>query len=325
MHENSERLLVLFRGERQDKPPYWEPWFAMGQMLDQHYGGEYLVMAEDLGHAAVPLGGASTGIDAFLERSSNTAAWYAGGALTEPEQLRTIPEPDFEAQLEQMRPRRERIADAGRACWMVIGWCFDRLASAMGLENFALECYDRPEFIHEAMQWIEHRNQTAVQRVVAELKPDFVLYNGDCAYRTGTMINPEMIREFCLEPSRQTVQLVHELGIPFTFHSDGKLDDVIPMLVELGICAVHGCEKQANDLGHLVDRFGDDIVLCGNADVVELKNATPDEVRALTQQMIEVGNAKGKFIAACNTSPQDYIPVENYQALCRTVQAYQPA
>jgi uroporphyrinogen decarboxylase len=283
-------------------------------------------MAEDLGHAAVPIGGLDVGAS-FIDRAQGheSGAWYAGGTLSEPEQLRACPEPDFEGQLETLLPQRRQCAEAGRACWLVIDWCFDRLAAWMGLEDFSLECYDRPEFIHEAMQWIEARNQEGVRRVVSKLRPDFVLYNGDCAYKTGTMIDPRMIREFCFEPSKKTVDLVRDLGIPFAFHSDGKLDDVIPMLVDLGICAVHGCEKQANDLGHLVHRFGDSMVLCGNADVVFLKNATPDEVRQETLQMLEVGNAKGRFVAACNTSPQDYIPDENYEALCRTVQEYRPS
>ena len=33
MRESSERLLTLLRGGRVARPPFWEPWFAMGEML----------------------------------------------------------------------------------------------------------------------------------------------------------------------------------------------------------------------------------------------------------------------------------------------------
>ncbi|MEI6083527.1 MAG: uroporphyrinogen decarboxylase family protein [Verrucomicrobiota bacterium] len=326
MRENSERLMKLLRGGRVDRPPFYEPWFGMGEMLNRRYAGNYIRMADDLGHAAVPVWGYNAEVD-FIHHDIRTeaGAYYHGGSLREARQLRERPEPDFAAQIEPMLAYRRECANAGIACWMVIGWCFDRVAASMGLENLALACYDQPEFIHEAMQWVETRNQHGIEQVIAKVRPDFVLYNGDCAYKTGLMIAPAMLRDFCLEPTRRTVQMIHDLGIPFAFHTDGQLDDIVPMLIELGICAVHGCEKQANDLGHLVEKFGDDIALCGNMDVVFLKNATPDQVRAETLEMLRIGNAKRRFIAGCNTSPQDYIPDENYRTFLHTVRDWQPA
>lgn len=321
MRDPSERLMALLRGRRIADPPLFEPWFAMSDMLHRRFGGDYLTMADQLGHAAVPIGGLRTNVEFInaAEVRTDAGAYYEGGSLREPEQLRQRPEPDFDAQVEPLLEHRRRCAEAGTACWMVIGWCFDRIAASMGLEQFAVDCYDRPGFIHEAMAWVERRNQRGIERVVARVKPDFVLYNGDCAYKTGTMIHPDMLRDFTIEPTRKTVEMIRDLDIPFAFHSDGKLDDVIPLLVELGIDAVHGCEKQANDLDHLVETFGDEIVLCGNMDVVFLAHAAPDEVAAETRRMIQIGARKQRFLAGCNTSPQDYIPDENYIAFCQTI------
>lgn len=323
MREASERLMALLRGQRVAAPPLFEPWFAMGEMLQRRFDGDYLKMADDLGHAAVPIHGFRTNVEFIhaAEQRTQAGAYYEGGLLREPEQLHERPEPDFDAQVEPLMAHRNRCTEAGTACWIVIGWCFDRVAASMGLEQFAMDCYDRPEFIHQAMDWVERRNQKGIERVISKVKPDFVLYNGDCAYKTGTMINPDMLRQFTIEPTRKTVNMIRDLDIPFAFHSDGKLDDVIPMLSELGIAAVHGCEKQANDLNHLVETFGDDIALCGNMDVVFLAHATPEEVEAETRHMIHVGARKRRFIAGCNTSPQDYIPDENYLTFCRTVAA----
>ncbi len=320
MRENSERLMTLLRGGRVARPPFWEPWFCMFQMLKEQYHGSYIDMANDLGHAALPIGGLQIG-GVFIRQGARTeaGAYYHGGSLRELRQLHEQPEPDFEAQIAPLLAQKRACAEAGYACWLVIGWCFDRIAASMGLEHLAMACYDQPEFVHEAMQWVEARNQRGIERVVSKVRPDFVLYNGDCAYKNGLMIAPSMLRDFCLAPTRRTVKMVHDFDIPFAFHTDGKLDDVVPMLTELGICAVHGCEKQANDLQHLVDQFGNDIVLCGNMDVVFLKHATPEEVRQETMEMLRIGAARQRFIAGCNTSPQDYIPIENYRTFCRTV------
>jgi len=138
------------------------------------------------------------------------------------------------------------------------------------------------------------------------------------------MVNPKLFSRLVFEKTRETVSHLKRLNVPYTFHTDGKLDDVIPFLVEHGFSAVHGCEKAANDLNHLVDEFGDDIVLVGNMDVVFLSQASPEDVRRETEEMLRIGSSKGKFVAACNTSPLDYIPEKNYMVMIETIKSFDP-
>lgn len=322
LRDGSRRLMSLLRGGTTDRPPYWEPWFAKGEMLEQRYGGDYLAMADDLGHAAIPVGSIDIGAH-FAKRveQAGSPMWYGGGSIENIARFEDAPEPDWDAVAEQFAAGRQRARDAGIACWMVLGWCFHRAATSIGLEDFSYALVDQPELLKCFMAWIEQRNATAIERVIAPLQPDWVLYDGDCAYKTGTMIDPASMRELTYEPTRPNIERLGELGIPATFHSDGKLDDVIPLIEDLGFVAVHGCERQANDLDHLVETFGRSIVLCGNMDVVFLSNATAEQIAQRTADMLETGNRYGRFIAGCNTSPQDYIPDDNYIAFVRAVTA----
>ena len=94
------------------------------------------------------------------------------------------------------------------------------------------------------------------------------------------------------------------------------------MLVELGFSAIYGCEKQANGLDHLVDTFGDDVCLIGDMDVMFLTKASIPEIRKETEDMIRRGSRKRRFVAACNTSPIDYVPDANYQAFCDAIKDF---
>ena len=38
--------------------------------------------------------------------------------------------------------------------------------------------------------------------------------------------------------------------------------------------------------------------------------------------MLKTGGARGRFIAACNTSPKDYIPEANYRMFCETIRNF---
>ena len=325
-------LTKLLRREPTGKVPFWEVWFAMYDFCNRYYGDygrivNRMAMAQDLGMDAIRLD-VSTRIDTlvhFVPRVSTTDeyVWYGGGSLTSLSQIEERGEvPNWDEAIVKLQGERELVKEAGLACWMVLPWCFHAIATSMGLENFALRLYDDFDFIDRAFEWVESRNRKAIDVAIKEIKPDFVLFDGDCAYKTGLMISPTTFRELTFDKTRETTSHLRKLGIPYAFHSDGKLDDVIPMLIELGFSIVHGCEKAANDLNDLVNRFGDEICLAGNMDVVFLSRATVEEVRRVTEEMLKIGSQKGRFAAACNTSPMDYIPDENYRAMADVIEHF---
>jgi len=160
MRENSERLMSLLRGGTVDRPPYWEPWFCMVEFLKLRWGGDYVKMADELGHSAVPAGGVGLGFNfaKHTEKNPVTGVYYGGGELRNRSQLEACPLPDYELPLNRARAMRQRCADAGVACWMVLPWCFHAVATQMGLEHFALACYDDLDFVREAMAEVERRN-----------------------------------------------------------------------------------------------------------------------------------------------------------------------
>jgi len=316
------------QGKRVAKPPFWEVWFCMGGLAGRRYGDcgkmeNRVKMAKDLGMSAMVVSGIDTNVG-FAQGSaaSDGTGHYSGGSLTDLKQLEERKLPDWSDTIAKGKEEQRAVNEAGYISWLILPWCFHTVATSMGLENLAYRVYDDFDFVDRVFEWVEERNRIAIETAVAQIKPDFVLFDGDCAHKTGLMVNPEMFRRLVFDKTKKTVSCLQKLGIPYTIHTDGKLDDVIPLLVELGFSAVHGCEKQANDLNHLVEEFGDDIVLVGNMDVVFLTNATPDQVRRETEEMLRIGSKKGKFAAACNTSPMDYIPDENYLAMVETIKSF---
>ena len=103
---------------------------------------------------------------------------------------------------------------------------------------------------------------------------------------------------------------------------NGKADELLPILIELGFSAFHGVEKAANDLADIKARFGKDITLVGNMDVVFLTHSSPAGIRAETEAMLRIGSQGGCYMAACNTSPMHYIPFDNYMAMVETIHAF---
>jgi len=330
LRKSSYALLKLLKGERIYKPPFWEPWFAMDNFFRRRYGDpnrieNWIKMAYDLDMAAVPLGSIDINMNFTVRKATSDGSnRYAGGTLTSIKQLEKLEMPDWSGIVVEWKVKQMKIREAGLLSWITLPWCFHKIATSMGHYNFAVKLYRDFEFVDAAFEWVEERNRKAIEEVIKEVRPDFVLFDGDCAYKKGLMVDPKIFRKLVFDRTRETVSHLKRLNIPYVFHTDGNLDDVIPLLIDLGFSAVHGCEKAANNLKHLVEAFGDCIVLAGNMDVVFLSKATPEEVKRETEKMLRMGSIKGRFIAACNTSPLDYIPEENYIAMVETIKSFKP-
>jgi len=321
-------LLKTLRGEAAGKVPFWEVWFAKRELAEKLVGGpldavpKRIELARRMGWEYLTIGGIGFGLPSGSETASDGTTHYVGGAFNDLAQLEDVPPLEVDRLAAEFEPVVGAAHEEGMAAILYLPWCFHSVATAMGLENFAYMTADDMGFLHTAFEFVEERNRLAVRELAIPLGVDAVLFDGDCAYKTGLMVSPPVFRELVFERTKKTVAPLREADIPYTFHTDGKLDDVIPLLIELGFSAVHGVEAMANDLGDIKRRFGKRITLIGNMDVDFLTRASPDEVRSATRRMMDIGSPGGRYIAACNTSPCDYIPDENYLAMVETINDY---
>ena len=114
------------------------------------------------------------------------------------------------------------------------------------------------------------------------------------------MISPQMWREHILP---YHCRIVDELDVPVIWHSDGNVESLLPMAVEVGFVGVHGLEPAAGvDLARVKRAFGQDLVLVGNVDVNVLCRDDLDAVRQEVNRCIEQGAPGGGFmLATCNS------------------------
>ncbi|WP_345323410.1 uroporphyrinogen decarboxylase family protein [Candidatus Villigracilis proximus] len=89
----------------------------------------------------------------------------------------------------------------------------------------------------------------------------------DAAHRGGSMISPQMWRELVL-PYHQRV--VREIPVPVIWHSDGKMDKLLPFAVEAGFAGVHGLETLSGNKLTKSSPIWRQLILIGNVDITNL-------------------------------------------------------
>ncbi len=169
---------------------------------------------------------------------------------------------------------------------------------AMGLERmFAKYRKDKP-FVHAVMEarleWA-----LAIFRRAVELGAEVIIMGDDSAHRGGSMISPQMWRELVL-PYHQRV--VRELSVPVIWHTDGRIDKLLPFAVEAGFAGIHGLETLAgNKLDEIKRDYGDKLILMGNVDINLFFEPNIELIRADVKRSYEQGGREGFMLSSCNS------------------------
>ena len=325
-----ERLLTALKGGVPDRVPNFEVWWVGHPQIESHFLGHPIKNEEDLVKFSRNIGWGSADGGYFglsqgtYEEASDGAEHYTGGtwkSWKDYEKL-NIPLNLLEEKLTRLKKIYQMARNEGLATHIYILSSFHATCTSMHFEHFALTCYDDLDLIEAFMEKVEEYNCIALKMVLNEVKPDFVIFDNDCAYKNGLMVSPELFEKIWFKRTKKTVEILKENDIIYMMHTDGKVDEVMPFLIKLGFCALHGVEKQANDLREIKEKFGREVSLIGNMDIVDLTKKSPAEIEEETGKMLARGKPGGGYIAGCNTSVAGYIPTENYLAMLKTIEKF---
>lgn len=194
----------------------------------------------------------------------------------------------------------------------------DTYTAVFGFENFMLMLYDDRDLIEHILEQYTDYYVRMVERLV--IYPLTFLYAGDdIAFKSGTLIAPELMREMWVPRMRRIIAPAVEKGIPILFHSDGNIEALLPDLIDMGVDAINPVEPYGMDIRDIKKHFGRDLALVGNMDVGgNLSEGTPEQVKREAAQLIDdVGQDGGFVLASCHSITGNVKP-ENYLAMVET-------
>ena len=144
-------------------------------------------------------------------------------------------------------------------------------------------------------------------------------YGDDLAYADSTIVSPRVYRQYLFPWMEELAAIAHATNQPFIFHSDGKVWDVIPDLIAVGVNALHPIEPKAMDINLVKARYGDKLALIGNIDMDLLSRGTPEQVRQQVRQRIKDFAPGGGYAVGANPGISYYVRRENYDAMRQAV------
>lgn len=200
---------------------------------------------------------------------------------------------------------------------------FGNASQSMGLENFSYALYDDAALVETLFEIIGSSYLEIAKRLVEVPRLGAVFMSDDLAHQGGCLVSPEVYRKYVFPWYRRIGEVLDGAGLPFIFHSDGNIIEVLDDLAGCGICAIHPIEPQAMDIVEIKKRYGNTFCIFGNVDLeYTLTRGSTSEVEEQVRRKIrDLAPGGGYGLAASNSVP-DYVKPENYRAMVESARRY---
>lgn len=232
---------------------------------------------------------------------------------------------DIEARMRYVKEYRQALDSSGTR----IGFCvliaayFQTLYEFMiGMERCMTLVYRDRGFIEELLEISTQYWVKFVRRAVEE-GVDFVWAADDVAFKTGLFLPPKIMKELWLPHLQRIIEPAVNAGKPIMFHSDGKIDEIVPWLIDIGVDCIQPMDPYGIDYREYKKRFGGIVCLAGNIDIeFPLAHGTPEDVERDVREHMEVLKPGGGYVATSSHSIVNYIPHENFIAMINAMHKY---
>lgn len=174
--------------------------------------------------------------------------------------------------VEKYKGRKAPLALGGHPCGF-----FGSLRYLMGFENLCIAYYEEPQLIKDIVDFLAEFWVDLWHKVVSRIYVDCVHFWEDMSGIRGSLISPQLFREFMIPPYKKLIQSLKRDGIKnFLVDTDGDCTELIPLFLECGVTGMYPFESKALDLIRVRKNFptlqilggmGLDKVLAGKTEI----------------------------------------------------------
>jgi uroporphyrinogen decarboxylase len=220
-------------------------------------------------------------------------------------------------QIERIREREEYAIELGNgrifeASWFMLGW-----------ERILLDAVANPELVSALVGRVNDFFVAYFTAALSETKGlvDIGFTSDDVAMQHGPLMALDTWRTLLKPEHARLNRVLHSFGVKIIYHSCGAVMDFLEDFAEMGIDCLEPLQFSAKgmDPRAMKARIGDRLCFHGGVDVqTVLPFGSPSDVRARTQELIDVLGEGGGYILGPSHSIQEDTPVENALALFDT-------
>jgi uroporphyrinogen decarboxylase len=336
---NIERLITAFRMKMADRVPILEFWpnsqgiieYVLGRSLEYEVrsaaeGRTDSIDVDDMIEFSMRIGMDAVGTDFVwwpgqeFRCAEDGTKHYVDGKIKDWDAVGNL-EPPEEISRQMERYDRYLAASSGTGVGIYprVSAFFNPTYLAIGFVDFCYKLHDDLPFVEYLMDvFLEHQLEV-MSAICRRREVKLLQVDDDIAFKSGLFIDRELFLKLYFERMKSLLEPARENDVLIAYHTDGNLDDVLPLLIELGVNAIHPVEPACNDIYEIKEKYGNRICLCGNIDLLLLTEGNPEDIREDVKTHLEGLMKNGGYVCGTSSSLYDGIPPQNYCELVRTV------
>jgi uroporphyrinogen-III decarboxylase len=192
----------------------------------------------------------------------------------------------------------------------------------VGMNDFMMMVYEDRDLIEEMLEASCVHFVKLSKAIVAE-GVDFISPADDVAFKTGLFIPPKIFKDIWVKRMARIFEPAVNAGTPIMFHSDGRIDDIVEDLIEMGLDCLNPMDPYGVDYRDYKKRYGSRLCLSGNVDIeFPLSKGTPEDVDADVKEHMDVLKPGYGYVATVSHSVVNYINFENVIAYLNAIHKY---
>ncbi len=204
----------------------------------------------------------------------------------------------------------------------VVGDLWERASFLCGLDQLLLDLLERPGFVGELLDRIAEYNLGTLERIVT-FRPHAIFLSDDYGLQRSLMMSPADWRRLVKPRLARLLAAARRHGCRTMLHSCGRVTEIIPDLIEIGLDILHPIQPEAMDSAGLKREFGRDLTFCGGVNTQQLlPGGTPEQVRAEVRRLATGMGRGGGYILEPGITLQDDVPVANLVAVIEAAKAF---
>ena len=195
---------------------------------------------------------------------------------------------------------------------------------SLGYKTFGKELRKPTGLLEQTVDELHKVNIEICKRLLDIDSEMVIAFTDDIAQKGRLMMAPKYFEKYYLPRYKELYDMIHKRGGRTMIHTDGKIDDLIPMYIEMGLDMLQCLEPAAGvDIIALNEQFGDKISWNGNIDVSRLLwEGTPTEVRAESERVLKAVAPSNNIAFGPCTDIMAWHTVDNIEAMYDTAHAY---
>jgi uroporphyrinogen decarboxylase len=218
---------------------------------------------------------------------------------------------DFERAIKTVKDRSDKYVLV-----LCYGSHFEKANSARGFENFLADMAGEPEFARRLLNRIIEKNLVMLENILGLDEIDGVLLGSDWGSQRSLLMSPDIWDEMIRPGEQREYDLIHSYGKDVWIHSCGKIDVLIPRLIEMGVDVLNPVQPECMDIRALKEEYGDRLTFWGGISTqYTLPFGTPEEVKAEARKVRDMMSRNGGYILSPAQDIQGDVPFENIMAL----------